>query len=84
MAPGLQVEFVKTKQKTWLNILLTVEGLQRMLKKRHYCAADVLIPFAAALADRGLSVVERSDLTRMKMVYTETVSKRRLDQIDGL
>lgn len=51
-----------------------------MTDGKNYYAADTVAPFVSAFINRRLSFVKRCDLTRMIVLYTESVSEVLSDQ----
>lgn len=58
-----------------MNGIVTRERLRGMMDGRNCYAVDVVSLFAVAFISRSLGFVERYDLTRMKMLYTEKFNK---------
>lgn len=74
----MPVDYAKKKQPAQLSSLFTKETL-RADERRNYYALGTVFPFVAKCADRSFGFVNRCDLTRVSMLYAETVNKMLLD-----
>lgn len=68
------MELGKKQQTAQLSGLFTEDGLREMTKSRISYAADMRLPYDAPGIDGCLGFMERCELTRMNLFYTEVAN----------
>lgn len=81
--PGLHVSFAKSQKAVQPNCLFTEKELRGGWRGKK-CAADMFFLFTALFLDRNLSFEGRSELTGLRVQYTEIASRVLADLRDQI
>lgn len=71
----LRANFAKKDRAVSPSSLVTKGRMRKMMRGENYYAADTVLLFAASLTDGVLGFVERCDVTRVSVTYTEILNK---------
>lgn len=76
---GLHGHIAEKERRRQLSSPSTGDDLPGMMERRSWYAVDTVFPFVEAHTNRKLGFAKRDDLSRMNMLYTETVIKMLLN-----